>query len=289
MKRTRIAGLLAIIGLGLLLASFVPWPVDVGEGEASQPAEVEAISLVDRGRALFVAKGCATCHAHDALVGLAGETSVGPDLSSYQPNAEFVRRWLGDPAAIRPDTPMPDLALSDGEITALIAFLTAAAAGQDPADVALTPESCPVTRPPDQPFIPPGPILSKEDERLPAEPLGSFEGLFWYGSQSLWTQLPVDGVWWGLPHNERGYTQKLFFSRAGYNWRQEPQPALTVSGRRLDDPGPTFTLSDATNGFHPDVGSFMLVGVDIPAPGCWEITGRYEGHELSFVVWIEPA
>jgi len=32
----------------------------------------------------------------------------------------------------------------------------------------------------------------------------------------------------------------------------------------------------------------MLVGVDIPTIGCWEITGRYAGHTLSFVVWVAP-
>jgi hypothetical protein len=30
----------------------------------------------------------------------------------------------------------------------------------------------------------------------------------------------------------------------------------------------------------------MLTGVYLPAPGCWEITGNYEGTQLSFVVWV---
>jgi hypothetical protein len=28
----------------------------------------------------------------------------------------------------------------------------------------------------------------------------------------------------------------------------------------------------------------MLVGVDFPDPGCWEITGEYLGQTLTFVV-----
>jgi hypothetical protein len=32
----------------------------------------------------------------------------------------------------------------------------------------------------------------------------------------------------------------------------------------------------------------MMVGMDIPTPGCWEITGRYEDDELTFVVWVVP-
>jgi hypothetical protein len=31
----------------------------------------------------------------------------------------------------------------------------------------------------------------------------------------------------------------------------------------------------------------MLVGVYVPTPGCWEITGEYRGEKLSFVVWVK--
>jgi hypothetical protein len=30
----------------------------------------------------------------------------------------------------------------------------------------------------------------------------------------------------------------------------------------------------------------MLVGVDFPSPGCWQLTGRYRDAVLSYVVWI---
>ena len=30
----------------------------------------------------------------------------------------------------------------------------------------------------------------------------------------------------------------------------------------------------------------MLVGLDIPDSGCWQITGRFEDEELAFVVWV---
>ena len=29
-------------------------------------------------------------------------------------------------------------------------------------------------------------------------------------------------------------------------------------------------------------------GIDIPAFGCWEITGHYKDRELSFTVWVAP-
>jgi len=54
----------------------------------------------------------------------------------------------------------------------------------------------------------------------------------------------------------------------------------------LDAPALPLRVSKATNAFASDIQSAMLVGVDFPTLGCWEITGRYQGHELSFVVWV---
>ena len=137
---------------------------------------------------------------------------------------------------------------------------------------------CPITRPPEPRFEPPPP--HSRDAPSPGE--------FWYGSESLWTAVPGNGLWSDLPHNPEGYTQKLAWWREGYSWTEEPQPKLTVSGRRLDTPAPPLKASRATNAFTPEIGSVMLVGVDFPTPGCWEITGRYADAELSFVVQVEP-
>jgi hypothetical protein len=30
----------------------------------------------------------------------------------------------------------------------------------------------------------------------------------------------------------------------------------------------------------------MMDSLYFPAPECWEITGRYEDDELTFVVWV---
>jgi hypothetical protein len=139
------------------------------------------------------------------------------------------------------------------------------------------PDTCLVTPPPGPPFTPPPPY----SPQAPA-------GYAWYGTQSLWTAIPDTGVWYGLPQHPGGYTQKLAWWRKGYDWRAEPQPKLTVSGRRLDAPAPPFKFSDATNAFAEDIGSAMLIGVDIPTLGCWEVTGQYVGRELSYVVWVAP-
>jgi len=140
-----------------------------------------------------------------------------------------------------------------------------------------SPDTCSITRPPAHPFTPPPPY-----------PPSAPGALFWYGDDALWTAVPHTGVWADLPHNPEGYTQKVFWWRKGYSWTAEPQPALVVSGRRLDASAPPLNVSRATNAFAEDIQSAMLVGVDFPTPGCWEITGQYAGAELSFVVWVAP-
>jgi hypothetical protein len=139
------------------------------------------------------------------------------------------------------------------------------------------PEDCPVTQAPEPAFTPPAPY--------PPTPPGDYA---WYGTNRLWTALPQDGVWSALPKSDDGYGQKVLWWREGYSWRDEPEPALTVSGRRLDAAGDTLYVSRATNAYAEDIQSAMLVGVDIPSLGCWQISGRYAGTELSFVVWVAP-
>jgi hypothetical protein len=140
------------------------------------------------------------------------------------------------------------------------------------------PESCPVTKPPAHPFVPPSPYPNDT---------GSSE--FWFGTDKLWTQLPTDGTWRGLPHyrpTDTAFRQKLLWWRRGYDWRTENSPKLRVTGRRLDSPaapleaGTSHGWTDDPN--HP----FMVVGMHIPTLGCWKITGRFEDAELSFVIWV---
>jgi len=57
---------------------------------------------------------------------------------------------------------------------------------------------------------------------------------------------------------------------------------------RVDGPAKALVASSATNAFASDIGSAMLVGVEMPAAGCWEITGHYKEQRLSFVVWVAP-
>jgi hypothetical protein len=140
------------------------------------------------------------------------------------------------------------------------------------------PDSCPVTQPQDPIFVPPEPYP-------PTAPYGQF----WYGTNELWTAIHPDGQWEALPVDKDGYTQKVFWWREGYDMTKEQRPQITVSGRRLDGDAPIFEQTGGTNGYHGDMGQFMLTGVKVPTAGCWELTGHYGEAELSFVVWVAPA
>ena len=121
----------------------------------------------------------------------------------------------------------------------------------------------------------------------PAKPPAVYVGQFWYGSPDLWTMLGSDGTWSHLQLGGVGYSQKIFWWRQGYVAPAEQKPALTVTATRLDASAPVVSVADATNA-SADFGDAMLVGVDLPSPGCWQITGHYHDHELSFIVWVAP-
>lgn len=83
----------------------------------------------ERGRMLFAAKGCVTCHVH-ADVDIRGEVADdGPDLSSKRFAAEYLAQFLADPSIKPQDAKstarMPNLALKQADIAYLVAFINA--------------------------------------------------------------------------------------------------------------------------------------------------------------------
>jgi hypothetical protein len=139
------------------------------------------------------------------------------------------------------------------------------------------PESCPITKPPTHPFVPPSPY-----------PNETGPGGFWIGTNKLWIGLSRDGTWEKLPQWPDGtFRQKLFWWHEGYNARRDPRPNLKVTGKRLDSPAPPIQ-SEASNGWTGDADHpFIVNGINLPSLGCWRITGHFEDAELSFVVWVQ--
>jgi hypothetical protein len=95
-----------------------PITVHAGPPPAGQAFEIPQPATL--GRILFVAKGCSSCHRHEALP---GGYSIGPPLPDRTLTAEFLRQWLGDPKSLLPTARMPNLGMQPGEIEALTAFL----------------------------------------------------------------------------------------------------------------------------------------------------------------------
>jgi hypothetical protein len=161
----------------------------------------------------------------------------------------------------------------------LVSLTQISVAQQSSSQRARVPDTCPITKLGDRPFVPPPPYPAK----APA-------GAFWFGTDRLWTMLGVDGSWTGLPHytpSDPTFRQKLFWFRQGYDGKAEPQPHLTVTGKRLDAPASPLMADPASGSYgEQDWRSFMVVGINLPTLGCWEITGHYEGDELTLVVWV---
>lgn len=142
----------------------------------------------------------------------------------------------------------------------------------------LPPADCPVTLPSETTFKAPQPYSTH----------APWPGIFWFGTEHLWTALQTNGIWSDLPHTSQGYSQKIMWWSSMFVLRDEPEPALIVFGHRLDAEGQQFEAEGATNAYAEDIGDAMLTGVSIPTKGCWEITGQYKKTGLTFVVWVAP-
>jgi mono/diheme cytochrome c family protein len=98
-------------------------PVQAIDAAARTPAPLQDS---ERGRRLFAAKGCVTCHVHGG-VDIAGDMKdFGPDLTDRRFPAEYLAAFLADPS-IKPPTNgkprMPNFALKQPEIASLVAFI----------------------------------------------------------------------------------------------------------------------------------------------------------------------
>ena len=138
--------------------------------------------------------------------------------------------------------------------------------------VAFAASSCPVTNSPTPAFVPP-----------PRYPRSQGTG-FYLGTSKLWVYV-YPSPWSNLPRWPEGYRQKIAWFSEGYNAHADPEPAIVISGRRLDGDAPPLIVTGA-NGSWTSV-DFIMSGVNFPKAGCWEITGRFKGAEVKFVVLVE--
>lgn len=80
------------------------------------------ITIVDsKNRPNVFNQLCIACHT---LNGQGGDVGPVLDFIGDKRDIDFLKKWIKDPASIKPDTLMPTLPLSDEEITELAAFLS---------------------------------------------------------------------------------------------------------------------------------------------------------------------
>jgi len=140
---------------------------------------------------------------------------------------------------------------------------------------------CPVTLPPDPPFVPPAPYS--------AQPMGGF----WYGTPRLWTRL--SGTRWQFRRKSSGYFEKVVWFWEGLSladWSRTrrspsgPRPTLWITATRLDRNAPSVTALATLAYREEDWKAFLLAGIDIPEAGCWEIMARRDEDIVRYVVQI---
>jgi len=132
-------------------AAFAAWRAGLAAVSAPGPAPVDSAAvapdpLVAQGKQLFAVKGCVGCHAVTAV---GAPTMTGPDLAGIGDRThiaagwlsntdENLARWLHNPQEVKVGVLMPNLGLTDDEITALIAYLRSLRAVPLPAVVVPT-------------------------------------------------------------------------------------------------------------------------------------------------------
>jgi mono/diheme cytochrome c family protein len=93
------------------------------------------LSDVERGRRLFIAKGCFTCHVNTEVTSTPS-VRVGPDLTGRRYPAEQLAKFLAHPESMQltqlPRTGpfrMPNLGLKEREIASLVAMINGGRVG----------------------------------------------------------------------------------------------------------------------------------------------------------------
>ncbi|NOY90614.1 MAG: c-type cytochrome [Deltaproteobacteria bacterium] len=105
------------------LVAFLTWigHVDTNGFPADPPLRQHLAPAASAdGRPLVFQQTCIACHS----VGGAGG-NVGPALDGVgtRRDADYLTRWLHDPSAVKPEARMPQLGLSDAQVTELVTYL----------------------------------------------------------------------------------------------------------------------------------------------------------------------
>jgi nitric oxide reductase subunit C len=111
------------------LLAFLDWVRHIDTNGWPPPPLASLANAPGRAAApgVWQTKGCVGCH----MVNGQGAAGPGPDLShigatpydAMANDSAFLARFLADPAAVKPGTPMPKLPLSQAELDSLVRYL----------------------------------------------------------------------------------------------------------------------------------------------------------------------
>ncbi len=116
---------------GMLLTAAVHTRDDFARWAAAQQAPARDDPQVQRGHELFASLACTNCHT---VQGTSANGVFGPDLTHLmsrstlgagviQNTPENLRRWIEDPAALKPGALMPAMQLSREDVDRVTAYL----------------------------------------------------------------------------------------------------------------------------------------------------------------------
>jgi cytochrome c2 len=121
-----------LVGLAVIaLAGTVVINQRFARADVRHRAEALTGGRIDRGRDLFIAKGCGGCHT---LAGISEATGlVGPPLDGVAERAVIggmlanspanLTRWISAPQSVVPGNAMPDIPMTGQEASDIAAFL----------------------------------------------------------------------------------------------------------------------------------------------------------------------
>jgi cytochrome c1 len=108
-------------------------PNQLGQPAAASGVALQAGTPAFEGAQIIATKPCTGCHTIPGIPGATG--TVGPSLAGIAskpriaggavPNTgpDDLMKWIADPAALKPGTPMPKVPLTQDELTKIVDFL----------------------------------------------------------------------------------------------------------------------------------------------------------------------
>ena len=109
----------------------------IGTGRTATPDQ--AAQMAEVGKRLYQNKyGCNGCHS---IAGEGGKVGPALDRAGFRLNATWVYRWLKNPQAMKPETRMPALGLSDADAKAVSMYLSTLRAQKAEEPAAVKPAS----------------------------------------------------------------------------------------------------------------------------------------------------